>query len=56
MDAGAGPGDNIADRIGNRYDGVVKGGLNVNNPTGDVLSFLFLGLGFSGHLFFLTGI
>src|SRR4051812_47266042 len=38
--AGRRPGDDRTGRVGDRYDGVVEGALDVRLPVGDVLAFL----------------
>src|SRR5215469_7099887 len=43
--AGRGPGDDVADRVGDGHDRVVEGATDVSMPMGDVLAFL------AAHLF-----
>ena len=42
LHSGRGPGDDIPAQIGNGYNGVVKSGLDMSDPLGDILFFLLL--------------
>ena len=41
LHAGTGPGNDVARGIGHRNNGIVEGGLNMDHPTGYILSDLF---------------
>ena len=42
LHSGRGPRDDIPAEIGNGYNGVVESGLDMSDPLGDILFFLFL--------------
>lgn len=51
LSSGTGPGDHISNRVRNRNDRIIKGGLNMDNPDGDI----FLFFSFLNGLFYLFG-